>query len=101
MMDKLSGIGKAPALSETKSVPSSRAETDASKSGVGPSSDQFTATDLATKLQAIEAGIREMPVVDEAKVNAARQAVESGNLRLDAEALANALAKFEIDLFEG
>jgi flagellar biosynthesis anti-sigma factor FlgM len=55
---------------------------------------------LATKLQAIEAGIREMPVVDEAKVNAAKQAVESGNLRLDAEALANALARFEIDLFE-
>ena len=100
MMDKLGGIGKAPALSDTKSVPNARADAGAIKSGVGQSSDQFTATDLATKLQAIEAGIREMPVVDEAKVNAAKQAVESGNLRLDAEALANALARFEIDLFE-
>lgn len=52
-------------------------------------------TDMATNLKQVEARIAELPDVDRARVDAARQRVESGAYEINAGRLADRLLAFE------
>ena len=108
MADKISGYGsKGVDITSTRSrgpAPSERAAssdksaapartTDASSTG-----SQVRLTDTASNLKQIEARLADLPDVDRARVDAARQRVESGAYQVNAGRLADRLLAFERDL---
>ena len=64
----------------------------------GGSSVQIT--DSARQLAALEAAIKELPAVDEAKVTELRNAIESGTYEVDGERIADKLLKMDSDLHD-
>ncbi len=55
-------------------------------------------TGAARDLAAIEQGLRELPVVDEARVAAVRQRLDEGSYRVDPQKIADRLLHVERDL---
>ncbi len=98
-INNIGGIGSPPtrrsAEGQGGSEPRAVNSRDSEKSVAG---DSVSLTAAATRLQRLEAGLEELPVVDERKVAMARQAIADGTLTIDAERIAEKMLGFEREL---
>ncbi|MBT8422799.1 MAG: flagellar biosynthesis anti-sigma factor FlgM, partial [Gammaproteobacteria bacterium] len=60
--------------------------------------DAVALTDTAVRLKRIEANLAELPEVDQAKVDALREQVDSGDYKVDGQEIARKLVQLEQDL---
>ena len=102
MADKINGHGRVgidvgPARTRTVSRPERNGESGAA-GRARQSRDAVEITDTATRLKAVEARLAELPDVDQARVDAIRKQVESGNYQPDAARIAQKLMRMEQDL---
>ncbi|HEX3395703.1 MAG TPA: flagellar biosynthesis anti-sigma factor FlgM [Steroidobacteraceae bacterium] len=101
MTDKISGISTAepvakPAGSSGGGVVTDKSQGEGSAApAAAPRTDQVTLTDSARSLQKIEEAVAKAPVVNADKVAAAKQAIGSGNYKIDAGRVAGKLLKYE------
>jgi len=99
--DKISGISTAePIAKPTGSGGSvvtdkSQGESSAAATAAAPLKDHVTLTDSARSLQKIEEAVAKTPVVNANKVAAVKQAISSGNYKIDAGRVAGKLLKYE------
>lgn len=88
-----------PAIDTAKRTPE-RADT-AGTARPASTSDVVTLTDLAARLQQLGAAVRELPVVDPARVAELKGALASGEYTVDEQAVADKLVAFEAELGRG
>jgi len=69
--------------------------TPSSSSATSSQTDKVSLSDTLAKL---EATLAEVPVVDRAKVDAIKQAIENGSYHIDSQELARKMIDFEGDL---
>jgi len=99
--DKISGISTAePIAKPTGSgggvvTDKSQGESSAAAPAAAPPKDHVTLTDSARSLQKIEEAVAKTPVVNADKVAAVKQAISSGNYKIDAGRVAGKLLKYE------
>lgn len=102
MADKISSYGQAGLdISQAKSRSVEKSERGAGADAKARSEaprDSVDITDTAVNLKRIEARLANMSEVDEGKVQAMRDRIESGDYRIDPEKLAQKLRKLEQDL---
>ena len=105
MTDKISGLSTADQLAPIKGSNSSsvvaekpQGEGAAAFVSSSPTGDHLTLTDSARSLQKIEEAVANTPVVNQEKVAAVKQAVNSGTYQIDANRVAGKLLKFESGL---
>jgi negative regulator of flagellin synthesis FlgM len=60
-----------------------------------PAAEVVTLTDLAARLQRLTASVAQLPVVDQARVAALKEAIDSGEYRIDERAIADKLSAME------
>ncbi len=104
MADKISSYGR-PGLDINQSRHRSVARTDAGgdskPSAVGQGAPKIDGVDFSatvTNLKRIESGLKELPEVDQRRVEDLRQRVESGDFRVDTHKIAANLLRFEREL---
>jgi negative regulator of flagellin synthesis FlgM len=108
MADKISGYGsngvditsarsRGPSRNE-RAATSDRSEGPGREVDASSTASQVRLTDTATNLKQIEARIADLPDVDQARVDAVRKRVESGDYQVNAGRLADRLLAFERDL---
>ncbi len=101
MTDKISGISTAEPVAKPAGSGSNGVVTDKSQAEGSPrpaaaqTGDHVTLTGSARSLQKIEEAVAKSPVVDSAKVAAAKQAIGSGTYKIDAGRIAGKLLKYE------
>ena len=102
MVDKINGYGRTELPASSRSGGVKRAEQgESARSAGGEEStrtDEVALTDTAVRLKRIEASLAEQPEVDQARVDALRERVESGDYKVDAQSVASKLARLEQDL---
>lgn len=101
MSNKISGYTSTDAIATVKgSVGSHAADKPQPEAGApaAPAADQLTLTASARSLQQIEATLGKAPVVNSAKVDAIRQAVQGGTYHIDAASVAAKILSFESGL---
>ncbi|HKQ13199.1 MAG TPA: flagellar biosynthesis anti-sigma factor FlgM [Steroidobacteraceae bacterium] len=101
MTNKIGGYGNRPVQTGTgKSVSRERdAGTSASQSAEGSkAATPVQITDQARQLAALERAVQDAPVVNEARVNAVRLAVEEGRYEVAPERIADKLLRMEQEL---
>lgn len=103
MSNKITGYTATDAIATVKgSVGSQAVEKPQADSGsatpAAPAADQLTLTASARSLQQIEAALGKTPVVNSAKVDAIRQAVQGGTYHIDAASVAGKILSFESGL---
>ena len=96
MTGEVNGIG-AGAVHITESTRKQEpAEPDgASSQPVPPPSDEVTLTDAATRIKALEGHAGDFPVIDPARVEAVRNALNEGRLQVDSGEVAKKLVRLE------
>ena len=62
--------------------------------------DQVSITPSAAKLQAVEQKLATLPVVDQARVDKLKSAVESGQYQIDSKKIAEKFLQFEAELYK-
>lgn len=82
------------------SVPANKAgaSNDAPAAAVAPA-DSLKLTGEATHLQAIERGLAAAPAIDAGKVEAVQKLLETGNYRINPEAIASRMLELDRQLF--
>lgn len=103
MVDKLNGYGRTdlPASSSRTGGVKRTEQAESARSAGGEDStrtDAVALTDTAVRLKRIEASLAELPEVDQAKVDALRERVESGDYEVDSNEVARRLVQMEQDL---
>jgi len=111
MADKINGYGRngldiTPARSRASVRNAGEAGTDKASAGSrteasptpGPASSELRLTDTATNLKQVEGRLAKLPDVDQARVEAVRQRIESGAYAVNAGRLADRLLAFERDM---
>jgi negative regulator of flagellin synthesis FlgM len=103
MTDKINNVGRTPVELVGSTRRTTTPQTDAAQSGrtgapAAQTGDQVSLTSSARLLQKVEAALRETPSVDAVRVEALKQAIESGEYQVDAETLADRLLKLDRDL---
>jgi negative regulator of flagellin synthesis FlgM len=102
MADKISGYGRGGIdVGSTRARGVDRVEREASTTGADrarTTGDAVQITDTAAKLKVIEARLAEVPDVDQARVAAIRERIESGNYQPDPARIAQKLLRMEQDL---
>ena len=102
MADKISTYGRAGLdISQTKARSVDKAERGAGADTKGRSEaprDSVEITDTAVNLKRIEASLASISEVNEGKVQAMRERLDSGDYKIDPEKLAQKLRKLEQDL---
>jgi len=61
------------------------------------SGDTVSLTDMASRLKSLEQKLTSQPEVDEARINRVRDAISSGEYRIDPEKVADKMMDFESD----
>lgn len=103
MVDKINGYGRTelPA-SSSRTGGVKRTEQGESTRSTGSEEstrkDAVALTDTAVRLKRIEASLAELPEVDQAKVDALRERVDSGDYEVDSNEVARRLVQMEQDL---
>ena len=101
-MDKINGYGRTELPTNSKSGGVKRTdESDAARSadgGEGTRTDAVALTDTAVRLKRIETSLADLPEVDQARVEALRERIESGSYEVDGQAVAKRLLQMEQDL---
>lgn len=101
MVTEIKGTG-APNVSALDSAlrkvggPAPAAQTEAPAS-----SDVVTLTDLGARLQQLTDSVAQLPEVDKARVAELKNAIESGNYRIDDRQVADKLTAFETQVTRG
>lgn len=102
MTDKINGFGR---VGLDVAPSRGRAVARAEQSGEGESTkrtrdarDAVEITDTATRLKAVEARLAQLPDVDQARVEAVRKRIESGEYRPDPARIAEKLLRMEQEL---
>lgn len=103
MADKINGYGSRVGLdvgpSRGRAVSRPERQADAGTTQRARSAgDEVQITGTAARLKAVEARLAELPDVDQARVDALRKRVESGEYKPDADRVARKLARMERDL---
>ena len=99
MANKISGIDGRP-VQVGGGAPVSRARdtTDGRKAETTGTASNIDVSDTARTLAALEEKLAGMPVVNEARVDAVRRALDEGRYHVDAQRLADKMLRFEGDL---
>lgn len=103
MVDKINGYGRTelPA-SSSRSGGVKRADQGESTRSAGNEestrTDAVALTDTAVRLKRIEASLAEQPDVDQARVDAVRERIESGDYQVDGNEIARRLLQMEQQL---
>ena len=103
MVDKINGYGRTE-LPATSSRTGGVKRTDQGESARSAGSEESTRTDAvaltdtAVRLKRIEAGLAEQPEVDQARVDAVRERIESGDYKVDGNEIARRLLQMEQQL---
>lgn len=98
---ELNGLSRAPASpsGEAPARPEpNRAPARDAGSRAAASADTVSLTVTAARLQHLEENLAALPVVDEQRVEAVRQAIAAGTYRVDADRVADKLLAFEQNL---
>lgn len=102
MADKINGYGRVGhdiGPSRSRAVQRSDAAADATASRrTAAAADAVELTGTAARLKAIEARLAAIPEVDQARVKAARERLESGDYRPDPARIAAKLLRMDRDL---
>jgi negative regulator of flagellin synthesis FlgM len=102
MADKINGYGGRVGLdvgpTRGRAVPRSGEGGPSEGARRAEKRDAVELTDAAARLKAVEARLAEVPDVDRARVEAARQKIESGEYRPDPERIAAKLIRMEQEL---
>ena len=102
MVDKINGYGRTdlPASSRSGGVKRTEQGESARPSGGEDNTrtDEVALTDTAVRLKRIETSLAEQPEVDQARVDALREKVESGDYQVDSNEIARKLMQMEQDL---
>lgn len=101
MADKISGYGRGLEVGNTRTRTVNRAaqENDTAATGQARTPrDAVEITDTAVKLKAVEAQLAQLPDVDQARVEAIRQRIESGGYKPDPARIAQKLLRLEQQL---
>ena len=99
MANKISGIdGRPVQVGGGAPVSRVRDTTDGRKADTTGSSSNVDVSDTARTLAVLEAKIADVPVVNEARVEAVRRALDEGRYHVDAQRVADKMMRFEGDL---
>ena len=93
MVSEIKGTGTSAAPRVDAGV--RRSDTPGKAGNASGPTEVVTLTDLAARLQQLSDAVRDLPVVDQARVAEFREAVESGDYRLNERQIAEKLASFE------
>jgi negative regulator of flagellin synthesis FlgM len=100
--NKISGYSSTDAIATVKVTAGNQAadkpQTVSNAAAPAAAADQLTLTASARSLQQIEAAVGKAPVVDPAKVDAIKQAVQGGTYHVDAASVASKILSFESGL---
>jgi negative regulator of flagellin synthesis FlgM len=86
-----------PDVSSTRSN-SARSNSASQSSAAAPQDAQGDKVSLSDTLSQLEQTLAEVPVVDAAKVDAIKQAIDDGSYQIDSQELARKMIDFEGDL---
>ena len=75
-----------------------KGESNAARGPGGSADDQVSFTDVASRMQSLEAAMAKEPAVDPHRVEAVRQSIEDGTFEVDAESVASRLMEMEQNL---
>lgn len=101
MTDKINGQGFRPvdvAGNARRLGGAGAKEGDGASNPSAAAGEQVSLTRSAVLLGRLEEALASVPVVNDARVDAIRQAVDSGAYEIDAEAIADQITRFEQDL---
>lgn len=98
--DIKSTVAATPPAIDTAQRQSGRAES-AGTAQPASTSDVVTLTDLAARLQQLGGAVRDLPVVDHARVAELKSALASGEYTVDEHAVADKMSAFEAELGRG
>jgi negative regulator of flagellin synthesis FlgM len=103
MVDKINGYGRTelPASSSRTGSVKRTGQGESARSTGGEENtrtDAVALTDTAVRLKRIEAGLADLPEVDQTRVDAVRERIESGNYQVDGREIARKLMQLEQDL---
>ncbi len=103
MTDKINGYGRTelPASSSRTGGVKRTEQGESARSTGGEETtrtDAVALTDTAVRLKRIEANLAELPEVDQAKVDALRERIDSGNYQVDGQEVARKLMQMEQDI---
>jgi len=74
------------------------AENGAARGPGGNADDKVSFTDVASRLQSLEAAMAKEPAVDPHRVETVRQSIEDGTFEVNAESIASRLMEMDQDL---
>jgi len=97
---KGTGAGAPPAI-DTASRQATRSTASGAATTPSTPAEVVTLTERAARLQELNDAVRDLPVVDEARVSALKEALASGGYAIDDEAVADKLAALEAALARG
>ncbi len=102
MIDKINGYGRTdlPSSSSRTGTVKKADQGEAARSAGSEETrtDEVALTDTAVRLKRIEASLAEQPEVDQARVDALRERIESGEYQVDSNEVARRLMQMEQDL---
>jgi len=102
MVDKINTyVGRGLGVESTGRRPVDEAQRAVQKAPAKPAArgtDAVRLTDTVAHLKKIEVRLAQVPAVDQARVQAMRQKIQSGQYRIDAASLADKLLQMEQDL---
>ncbi len=90
--------GKVDEATSGNKVARDSAAPDAIKVGPGNAADTVELTSSARLLERLEKTLAELPGIDSARVAEVKAAIESGDYEIDADAIADAMIRFERSL---
>jgi len=95
MVLEIKGSGATPTstvdATSRQATPGAPAAVSASKAAA----EVVTLTDLAARLQRLTESVARLPVVDQARVAALKEAIDNGDYRIDERAIADKLSAME------
>ncbi|SFD92334.1 anti-sigma-28 factor, FlgM family [Thiohalospira halophila DSM 15071] len=78
--------------------PESGSGENAATKSSGSAGDKVSFTDVASRLQSLEAAMAQEPAVDPHRVESVRQSIEDGTFEVNAESIASRLMEMDQDL---
>lgn len=98
MPSKVGGVDSKPVRVAPGSAVQMRLDQPAGKAGSSAAGSDVHLTDAGRQLAGIAQSLRELPAVDEARVAAVRQRLDSGDYKVDPQRVADKLLGMEHDL---
>jgi len=100
MAEKINGYGRTEMPGSGTRTGSVKRPAESSATGAenNARSDEVALTDTALRLKRIEAGLSDVPEVDQAKVEALRERISAGEYTVDGRDVARKLAQMESQL---